>query len=216
MRHVQNDSTNCSRVAKDFHLHQQQQHQMRWISPSSTSLLKLGLAKLEFRDQLFVFVDGSLGIRQGIGGTAMDGLRFRERKLRVEHSYYWRCWEPEEHKNQSVGQAAAHASQLERGVGVVEVTSLYNVEEQAFSAGEVWWKRFCRWDSCLSKAPLETANGRAVDARCYCRATAEGVGALNNFTKSESNSCRFRFPWMWTGCTSTSGLSLYVQVRMFP
>lgn len=26
---------------------------------------KFGLAKLEFRDQLLVFVDGSLGIRQG-------------------------------------------------------------------------------------------------------------------------------------------------------
>ena len=31
----------------------------------SPEQVKLGLAKLEFRDQVLVFVDGSLGIRQG-------------------------------------------------------------------------------------------------------------------------------------------------------
>jgi hypothetical protein len=43
--------------------------------------VKLVLAKLEFRDALLVFVDGSLGIREGDWGTAVAGLRFREHEL---------------------------------------------------------------------------------------------------------------------------------------
>jgi hypothetical protein len=38
------------------------QHSPLVLSPKQ---IKSGLANLEFRDQLLVFVDGSLGIRQG-------------------------------------------------------------------------------------------------------------------------------------------------------
>jgi len=51
----------------------------------------LGLAKLEFRDQLLVFVDGSLGIRHGeLGALRWLDCDFENMNFSVEHSYYWR------------------------------------------------------------------------------------------------------------------------------
>jgi hypothetical protein len=58
-----------------------------------------------------------------IGGIALAGLRLREQELpRRAFLLLAPRWEPEEHKNRSLGQAAAHASQLERCVAGVEVT----------------------------------------------------------------------------------------------
>lgn len=57
----------------------------------SSEQVKLGLGKLEFRDQLLVFVDGSLGIRQGeLGALRWMDCDFENMNFRVEHSYYWR------------------------------------------------------------------------------------------------------------------------------
>jgi len=51
----------------------------------------LGLAQLEFRDQLLVFLDGALGIRQGeLGALRWRDCDFENMSLSVQHSYYWR------------------------------------------------------------------------------------------------------------------------------
>ena len=51
----------------------------------------LGLAQLEFRDQLLVFVDGALGIRQGeLGALRWLDCDFDNMNFSVQHSYYWR------------------------------------------------------------------------------------------------------------------------------
>ena len=53
--------------------------------------VKLGLAALEFRDQLLVFLDGALGIRQGeLGALRWMDCDFEKLTFSVEHSYYWR------------------------------------------------------------------------------------------------------------------------------
>jgi len=53
--------------------------------------VKLGLAQLEFRDQLLVFVDGALGIRQGeLGALRWLDCDFDNMNFSVQHSYYWR------------------------------------------------------------------------------------------------------------------------------
>jgi hypothetical protein len=49
----------------------------------------LGLAQLEFRDQLLVFVDGALGIRQGeLGALRWLDCEFENMNFSVQHSYY--------------------------------------------------------------------------------------------------------------------------------
>ena len=53
--------------------------------------VKLGLAQLEFRDQLLVFLDGALGIRQGeLGALRWMDCYFDKMNFSVQHSYYWR------------------------------------------------------------------------------------------------------------------------------
>jgi integrase len=53
--------------------------------------VKLGLTKLEFRDQLLVFLDGALGIRQGeLGALRWPDCEFEDMCFKVQHSYYWR------------------------------------------------------------------------------------------------------------------------------
>jgi integrase len=57
----------------------------------SPEQLKLGLAELEFRDQLLVFLEGALGIRQGeLGGLRWLDCDFENISFSVQHSYYWR------------------------------------------------------------------------------------------------------------------------------
>lgn len=57
----------------------------------SSEEIKQGLTKLEFRDQLLVFLDGSLGIRQGeMGALRWLDCNFENLSFSVQHSYYWR------------------------------------------------------------------------------------------------------------------------------
>lgn len=57
----------------------------------SPEQVKLGLAKLEFREQLLVFLDGALGIRQGeLGALRWLDCDFKNLCFSVQHSYYWR------------------------------------------------------------------------------------------------------------------------------
>jgi integrase len=57
----------------------------------SREQVKLGLAKLEFRDQLLVFLDGALGTRRGeLGALRWSDCNFDSMSFSVQHSYYWR------------------------------------------------------------------------------------------------------------------------------
>src|SRR6266436_5140533 len=57
----------------------------------SPEQVKLGLAELEFRDQLLVFLEGALGIRQGeLGALRWLECDFENLSFSVQHSYYWR------------------------------------------------------------------------------------------------------------------------------
>jgi integrase len=57
----------------------------------SSEQVKLGLAELEFRDQLLVFLEGALGIRQGeLGALRWLECDFETMSFSVQHSHYWR------------------------------------------------------------------------------------------------------------------------------
>jgi integrase len=57
----------------------------------SPEQVQLGLAELEFRDQLLVFLEGALGIRQGeLGALRWVECDFDNMSISVQHSYYWR------------------------------------------------------------------------------------------------------------------------------
>jgi len=49
------------------------------------------LTRLEFRDQLLVFLDAGLGRRRGeLGALRRMDCKFNDRVFDVQHSYYWR------------------------------------------------------------------------------------------------------------------------------
>lgn len=53
--------------------------------------VKLGLTKLEFREQLLVLLGGALGIRRGeLGALRWQECDFENRIFYIQHSYYWR------------------------------------------------------------------------------------------------------------------------------
>ena len=57
----------------------------------SAEQVKMGLAGLELRDQLLVFLDGALGIRQGeLGALRWLDCDFENLSFSLQHSYYWR------------------------------------------------------------------------------------------------------------------------------
>jgi integrase len=57
----------------------------------SPAQVKLGLGKLEVREQLLVFLDGALGIRRGeLGALRWLDCDFENLCFGVQHSYYWR------------------------------------------------------------------------------------------------------------------------------
>ena len=57
----------------------------------SPEQVKMGLAELEFRDQLLVFMDGALATRRGeLGALRWMDCDFANNSFRVQHSYYWR------------------------------------------------------------------------------------------------------------------------------
>jgi integrase len=56
----------------------------------SSQQVKLGLAELQFRDQLLVFLIGALGTRRGkLGALRWTDCDFAKRTFYVRHSYYW-------------------------------------------------------------------------------------------------------------------------------
>src|SRR5229473_7363553 len=58
------------------------------LSPEQVTL---GLTKLEFRDQLLVFLDAGLGTRRGeLGALRWMDCDFNNRAFDIQHSYYWR------------------------------------------------------------------------------------------------------------------------------
>jgi integrase len=65
----------------------------RQKSPLVLSLeqVQFGLAELEVRDQLLVFLEGALGIRQGeLGALRWLECDLQNMSFSVQHSYYWR------------------------------------------------------------------------------------------------------------------------------
>jgi len=65
----------------------------RQKSPLVLSLeqVKFGLAELEVRDQLLVFLEGALGIRRGeLGALRWLECDLQNMSFSVQHSYYWR------------------------------------------------------------------------------------------------------------------------------
>jgi len=53
--------------------------------------VKQGLAELQFRDQLLVFLIGALGTRRGeVGALRWTDCDFANQVFYVQHSYYWR------------------------------------------------------------------------------------------------------------------------------
>lgn len=53
--------------------------------------VKTGLALLEFREQLMVFMDGSLGVRRGeLAALRWTDCNFETDSFAIRHSYYWR------------------------------------------------------------------------------------------------------------------------------
>ncbi len=89
----------------------------------SAEQVKMGLAGLELRDQLLVFLDGALGIRPGelVALRWLDcnfeNLSFQPATLVLLASR----WAPEVHKNGSIGHAVADASKPETCLAGVEV-----------------------------------------------------------------------------------------------
>ncbi len=57
----------------------------------SPEQVKQGLAELQFRDQLLVFLIGALGTRRGeVGALRWTDCDFANQVFYVQHSYYWR------------------------------------------------------------------------------------------------------------------------------
>lgn len=57
----------------------------------SPEQVRLGLTKLEFRDQLLVLLDGALGTRRGeLAALRWQDCDFQNDTFQIEHSYYWR------------------------------------------------------------------------------------------------------------------------------
>lgn len=53
--------------------------------------VKQGLAELQFRDQLLVFLMGALGVRRGeVGALRWMDCDFTKEVFQIQHSYYWR------------------------------------------------------------------------------------------------------------------------------
>lgn len=57
----------------------------------SPKQVKLGLTRLEFRDQLLVLLDGALGTRRGeLAALQWQDCDFEKNTFQIQHSYYWR------------------------------------------------------------------------------------------------------------------------------
>ena len=88
----------------------------------SPEQVKLGLAELEIRDQLPVFLEGALGIRQ----SELGALRWLVRLRQHEHQrpalvLLASRWKPQKHKDGSICKTAADASKPEAFLAGVEI-----------------------------------------------------------------------------------------------
>ena len=79
------------RQARPEHRRTDQPKRQRSRLVLSSEQVKLGLAELEFQDQLLVFLEGALGIRQvELGALRWLSCDFDNMSISVQHSYYWR------------------------------------------------------------------------------------------------------------------------------
>ena len=87
-----------------------------------TDQVKLGLTKLEFRDQLLVFLDAALGTRRGEPRRpALVGLQLRQYELQRSAFVLTHRRTSQVDENGSVGQGLAHPSGVEGCVAGEEV-----------------------------------------------------------------------------------------------
>jgi len=88
--------------------------------------VKQGLAELQFRDQLLVFLIGALGTRRGeVGALRWTDCDFANQIFYVQHSYYWRReGYLNGDQNGSICETFAHASGAEKCPTGVESTEL--------------------------------------------------------------------------------------------
>jgi len=85
--------------------------------------VKLGLAELEFRDQLLVFLEGALVyVKANSGPVTLAVVRFRQHEhQRPTFVLLASRWKPEEHKNGSVCKTVADASKPKIFLAGVEI-----------------------------------------------------------------------------------------------
>src|SRR5215469_4097772 len=100
--------------------------------------VKLGLAQLEFRDQLLVFLDAGLGTRRGeLGALRWMDCDFDNPTFDIQHSYYWRRGG---HLVDTKSEASAQPLPMHPGLkdGLLEwrSQSLYNRPEDFVFASE--------------------------------------------------------------------------------
>jgi hypothetical protein len=91
------------------------------LTPSQVAA---GVALLEMRDQLLVFMDGSLGIRRGeLGALRWTDCDFETDSFNICHSYYWlQGGTSEGHEINRFRKAIADASRPQTGSAGVEST----------------------------------------------------------------------------------------------
>jgi integrase len=89
------------------------------LTPSQVAA---GVALLEMRDQLLVFMDGSLGIRRGeLGALRWTDCDFETDSFNICHSYYWlQGGTSEGHEINRFRKAIADASRPQTGPAGVE------------------------------------------------------------------------------------------------
>ncbi len=87
----------------------------------SSEQVKLGLAELELRDQLLVFLEVAFGNQGELGALRWLSCDFDTMNINVQLVLLASRLEPEEHKNGSVCKTAADASKPEALLAGVEV-----------------------------------------------------------------------------------------------
>jgi integrase len=91
----------------------------------------LVLTRLEFRDQLLVFLDAGLGTRRGeLGALRWVDCDFKDRVFDVQHSYYWRRGgHLVDTKSEASAQPLPMHPALKDGLLEWRASSLYNQSE---------------------------------------------------------------------------------------
>lgn len=90
----------------------------------------MGLAKLEFSEQLLVFLDRALGIRQGeLGALRWLDCDFENMSFSVEHSFYWRRGGNLKHEDGGIAKTTALHSILKEALLEWRSQNLYSKED---------------------------------------------------------------------------------------